>query len=74
MLAAAIAAGGVMSGMGNYSYLRTGIVSAEVSVPASRLFSRNPLISHGRPSAEPTAIMYIASPKAEAMFSLIPCL
>lgn len=34
MLAAAIAAGGVMSGMGNYSYLRTGIVSAEVSVPA----------------------------------------
>ena len=26
MLAAAIAAGGVMSGMGNYSYLRTGIV------------------------------------------------
>lgn len=34
LLAAAIAAGGVMSGMGNYTYLRTGIVSAEVSAPS----------------------------------------
>ena len=35
LLATAIAAGGVMSGAANYSYLRSGIVSAAVSAPAS---------------------------------------
>lgn len=33
MLAAAIAAGGVMSGMGNYTYFKNNIVSAEISIP-----------------------------------------